>query len=116
MRDISDMAQEGFFVLTLNTKYKLLNRNLVTLGILNASLVHPREIFRKAIEDNAVAIVLCHNHPSGDVTPSPEDLRITRQLVEAGKILDIEVLDHVIIGRGEKEYFSLRESGMTNFS
>jgi len=115
LQDTADLAQEAFTVLTLNRKYGLLDRHLVTLGILDASLVHPREVFRPAILDGAAAIVLSHNHPSGDPTPSPEDLRITRQIVEAGKILDIEVLDHVIVGRGERPFVSLRETGLVAF-
>jgi DNA repair protein RadC len=80
-----------------------------------SGLVHPREVFRAAILDGAGAIILAHNHPSGDPTPSSEDIRITRQLVEAGKILDIEVLDHVVVGRGERPFLSLRESGLVSF-
>jgi DNA repair protein RadC len=114
--DTAQLAQEAFTVLTLNRKYKVIDRHLISLGIADASLVHPREVFRSAISDGASAIVLSHNHPSGDTTPSAEDLRITRQLVEAGKILDIEVLDHVIIGRGERPFMSLRESGLVSFS
>jgi len=103
----------------LNAKYRLLDRKLITLGIADASLVHPREVFRAAIQDGAAAIVISHNHPSGDPTPSAEDLRITRQLVEAGRIIGIEVLDHVIIGRPDatrtQAFLSLRESGLVTF-
>ena len=116
LADTAQLAQEAFTVLTLNRKYRVLDRHLISLGIADASLVHPREVFRAAISDGACAIVLSHNHPSGDTTPSAEDLRITRQLVEAGKILDIEVLDHVIIGSGERPFLSLRESGLVSFS
>jgi DNA repair protein RadC len=116
LQDTAHLAQEAFTVVTLNRKYGVLDRHLITLGILDASLVHPREVFRPALLDGAAAIVISHNHPSGDSTPSAEDIRITRQLVEAGKILDIEVLDHVIIGRGERPYLSLRESGLVSFS
>ena len=115
LQDTASLAQEAFTVLTLNTKYRVLDRHLVTLGIADSSLVHPREIFRPAIIDGAAAVVLSHNHPSGDPTPSAEDLRITRQLIEAGKVLNIEVLDHVIIGRGEHPFLSLRESGLVAF-
>ena len=116
LQDTAHLAQEAFTVVTLNRKYGVLDRHLITLGILDASLVHPREVFRPALLDGAAAIVISHNHPSSDPTPSAEDIRITRQLVEAGKILDIEVLDHVIIGRGERPYLSLRESGLVSFS
>jgi len=115
LADMATMAQECFCVLTLNTKNQLIDRHMVTLGIVDASLVHPREVFRAAICDGAAAVVVAHNHPSGDPTPSAEDIRVTRQLVESGKVLDIQVLDHVIIGRGEREFVSLREEGLVEF-
>ena len=125
--DIADLAQEAFHLLTLNAKNCLINRHMISLGLADASLVHPREVFRAAIADgaSAVVVVLAHNHPSGDCTPSAEDLRITRQLIEAGKIVDIKILDHVIIGRpvepvgeqpGRAAFLSLRESGMVAFA
>ena len=115
LADMATMAQEAFCVITLNTKNTIIDRHLVTLGTINSSLVHPREVFKAAIWDGAAAIVLAHNHPSGDPTPSPEDIRITRQLVKAGKVLDIRVLDHVVIGRAPQEYVSLREAGLLKF-
>lgn len=107
-------------MISLNSKNQLINRHMVSLGLVDACLVHPREVFRVAIaEDGASAIVLAHNHPSSDPTPSAEDLRITRQLIEAGKILDVRVLDHVIIGRlggsNSCPFLSLRESGLCTF-
>lgn len=114
--DTATLAQESFTVITLNTKHKVIDRHLITLGLADSSLVHPREVFRTAIQDGAAAIILSHNHPSGDPSPSAEDLRITRQLVEAGRILDIQILDHVIIGRGETPFTSLREAGLVNFA
>ena len=118
--ELGQLAQEVLVVLTLDTKNGVIDRHLVTIGTLNCSLAHPREVFRPAISDNAAAIVLAHPHPSGDPTPSPEDVRITRQLVEAGRVLEINVADHVIIGRkrpdGRFDYLSLRESGMVQFS
>lgn len=117
--DIAGLAQEAFHVLSLDAKNRLINRHLVTLGVADACLVHSREVFRAAIQDGASAVVLLHNHPSGDPTPSAEDLRITRQLIEAGKIVDINVLDHVIIGRQAAErqpFLSLRESGLCAFA
>ena len=118
--DIANLAQESFHVLCLNVKNHLLNRHLISLGLADASLVHPREVFRAAIGEDggACALVLAHNHPSGDPTPSAEDIRITRQLVEVGKIVDIKVLDHVIIGRpmnGSPAFLSMRESGSCTF-
>ena len=110
---------ETFWVMLLNRRYHLIRPPIdITRGILDASLVHPREVFKEAIRSNAAAIVLVHNHPSGDPTPSSEDIRITRQLVEAGKIVQIDVLDHIVIGRADangREYVSLRESGLVSF-
>ena len=113
--DMAQLAQEAFAVLTLNTKNKLIARHLVTLGLLDTSMVHPREVFRPVILDSAAAVILIHNHPSGDPTPSAEDLRVTRQIVDAGKVLGIRVLDHVIIGRGDNPHCSLREKGLVSF-
>ena len=114
LADTATLAQEAFTVLTLDTKHHIIDRHLITLGLLDASLVHPREVFRTAIQDGAAAILVSHNHPSGDPTPSAEDIRITRQLVEAGKVLDVQVLDHVVIGRGETPFASLRETGLVS--
>ncbi len=102
--------RENFVVLLLNTKNKVIGINTVSVGILNSSLVHPREVFKPAILASAAAIILGHNHPSGDLTPSKEDLETTRKLAEAGKILGIEVLDHIIIGDGC--HVSLKEQGI----
>jgi len=117
--DIGTLAQESFHVLSLDIRNRLINRHLISLGLADASLVHPREVFRAAVgQDGACALLLAHNHPSGDPTPSAEDLRITRQLVEAGRILDIKVLDHVIIGRsrnGSPAFVSMREAGLVAF-
>ena len=111
--DVSQLAQEAMIVLTLNQKYKLISRHMVTLGIANASLAHMREVFRPAILDGACAIIMAHNHPSGDATPSAEDVQITRQAVSAGKIIGIDVLDHIVIGR--PGFVSLREAGLVEF-
>ena len=114
------LAQEAFFVITLTTKYRVIDRHLVSLGILDACLVHPREVFRRAVMDCAAAVLLAHNHPSGDPSPSREDLKLTRQLIEAGRIMDIEILDHVIIGQPAPHnpagFTSLRESGLVSFA
>ena len=118
--DLGGLAQESFQVLTLNTKSRLVNRHMISLGLVDTCQVHPREVFRCAILDGAITLVLVHNHPSGDPAPSAEDLRITRQLVEAGKLLGIPVLDHVIIGRPVPPvvtgYLSMRESGAVAFA
>ena len=116
--DLRGLAQECFQVLCLNTKNQVIDRILVSLGLVDASLVHPREVFRGAIAAGACALVLVHNHPSGDPTPSAEDVRVTRQLVEAGEILDIKVLDHVIIGQpgaGGPGWCSMRKERLVNF-
>ena len=106
---------EQFQVLLLNTRRKLIRVERITQGTLDTILVHPREVFKLAIAANAAAIVLVHNHPSGDPTPSDQDIKVTRDLIRAGQLLKIEVLDHVILGRRTaeriKDYASLRELG-----
>ncbi len=111
---------EVFWVLPLDTKNRMKRPPIeVSRGVLDASLVHPREVFREAIRSSSAAVVLAHNHPSGDPQPSSDDIRITRQLVEAGKIVRISVLDHVVLGRLGAEdavdYFSIREAGLVQF-
>ena len=101
--------RETFAILLLDTKHKINWIHPVSTGSLNASIVTPRETFKAAIEANASAIILSHNHPSGDTTPSKEDLAITQRLLEAGKIIGIEVLDHVIVA--PNNYYSLKEHG-----
>lgn len=96
---LKDKTQEYFFTLMLNTKNKILGTEQISLGILDASIIHPREIFKSAIRNSASRIILIHNHPSGDPTPSEEDKFITHKLMEVGELIGIEVLDHVIIGR-----------------
>ena len=108
--DIVNLAQEAFFVATYDQKNKLIDKHLVSLGTLTASLVHPREVYRPAIMDGAAAVAFCHNHPSGDTTPSSEDKVITKRLREAGELLGIRVLDHVIVGRDG--FFGFLESGL----
>ncbi|MEL7499566.1 MAG: DNA repair protein RadC [Planctomycetota bacterium] len=98
-RLISDSLQEQFHVITLDTKNKLLDTHHVTTGTLDASLVHPREVFRPAIRDAASSILLAHNHPSGDPSPSHEDYSVTRRLTEVGKMIGIDVLDHIVMGK-----------------
>lgn len=110
--------KECCVVFFLNSKNYMTGYNLVSLGTLDASLVHPREVFRPAIIGGAAAIVLAHNHPSGDPMPSMEDIRITKQMVEVGKIVDIKCLDHVVIGKAGidgKGFYSMRESGIVEF-
>lgn len=106
---------ENFQVLLLNTRRRLIRVENITQGTLDTILVHPREVFKAAIAANAAAVVLAHNHPSGDPTPSEADIKVTRDLIRAGQLLKIEVLDHVILGRASAErprdYVSLRELG-----
>jgi DNA repair protein RadC len=107
--DIRARKKEHFVVLYLNTRNQLLHREFVSIGTLNASLVHPREVFLPAIQHTAAAVVLVHNHPSGDPSPSAEDRELTDRLAEAGKLIGVEVLDHVIVA--ESRHFSFQEDG-----
>jgi DNA repair protein RadC len=120
LSNIEGLAQEAFVTITLNSKNRAISKHLISLGTLNSALVHPREVFRVAILDGAAAMILAHNHPSGDPTPSSEDIKITRQLVSAGEIMGIKVLDHVVLGSAEPGLFqpfvSLRESGLVEFN
>jgi len=106
---------ESFQILLLNTRRRLIRVAEISDGTLDTLLVHPREVFEQAIAASAAAIILLHNHPSGDPTPSEADIKVTRDLIRAGQLLKIEVLDHVIIGRAtrerRKDYVSLRELG-----
>ncbi|MCA9135696.1 MAG: DNA repair protein RadC [Planctomycetales bacterium] len=101
-------VQEEFHIVTLSTKHLPINTHLITRGTLDASLVHPREVFRPAIRDSASAVILVHNHPSGDATPSREDHQVTDRLTEAGKLLGITVLDHIVVA--SQGSVSIRES------
>ena len=103
-------SREHFLAVLLSTKNHILKTAVISIGSLNASIVHPRELFREAINCRAASVILAHNHPSGDPTPSPEDVALTRKLVEAGSLLDIPVLDHLILGDGK--YISLKEKGI----
>ena len=107
---IADKKQEYFLCVSLNGANEVIGNRVVTVGLLNANQIHPREVFAEAISDRAAAVILAHNHPSGSLKPSPDDIAATRQLVEAGKILGIEVLDHIIIAK--KGYLSLKEKGL----
>lgn len=109
-------VQEEFHVLLLNTKHRLIKDCLITVGLLDRSPIHAREVFREAVKESCARIILVHNHPSGDPTPSQQDLKSTSGLVKAGKTIGIEVLDHVIIGAPPtscvRDYLSLREEGL----
>lgn len=101
---------EKFYAIYLSTANKIIKEKLITSGILNASLIHPREVFKTAINVSANSIILIHNHPSGNNAPSKEDINITNQLIEAGKIMDIQILDHLIIAGNS--FFSFRTQGL----
>lgn len=104
------LTKEHFVCLFLNTKNKIICKEVISIGSLNAAIVHPREVFHAAIKYCSASIICAHNHPSGDSTPSPEDVNITKRLVKAGETIGIEVLDHVIIG--SSSYTSLREKNL----
>jgi DNA repair protein RadC len=106
-RRANDATQEEFHVVTLNVQLHVVGTHLISVGTLDRSLVHPREVFRPAIKDAAKSIILVHNHPSGDPTPSEEDLQVTRRLEEAGVTLGVQVLDHIVVARGGE--VSIRE-------
>jgi len=101
--------QEEFHVLILDTKHRVIHEKMITLGTLNQSLIHPREIFAPAIELRAASVILIHSHPSGDTKPSQQDIEITKRLSEVGEIMGIKVMDHVIIG---DDYFSFMDQNM----
>lgn len=109
MTDIFFMQQEVFMVITLNGKNNILSKKEIFKGSLNSSLVHPREVFKEALKNSAASIIVCHNHPSGDPTPSKEDINVTKRIKECGNIMGIELLDHIIIG--DNKYISLKERG-----
>ena len=105
---LEEEDRENFLEISLDTKNHINGINVISTGTLNSSLVHPREVFKMAILNNSNSIIIAHNHPSGDTEPSNEDIKVTDRLVECGKILGIEVLDHIIVGEG---YYSFKEKG-----
>ncbi len=109
--DLRYEQQENFVVLMLDTRRHLIRRSNISKGTLNRTMVHTRDVFREAIICNACSVILAHNHPSGDPTPSKLDRELTRELVSAGEALHIPVLDHLIIGMGSTPYYSFREHG-----
>jgi len=113
MENMRFLQKEKFCTLLLNTKHEVMNVEEISVGSLNASIVHPREVFIPAIKKSSSAIILVHNHPSGDPTPSKEDIQITKRLIESGALIGISVLDHVIIG--DNQFTSLRETDACSF-
>jgi DNA repair protein RadC len=110
LADIADKQQEYFVCISLNGAHELIEKRIITVGLLNRTQVHPREVFADAITDRAASVILSHNHPSGELSPSDNDLRVHRQLTDAGKIIGISVLDHIIISK--KGYYSFQENGL----
>ncbi len=108
----ADDGREHFWLLMLNAQNHLTLIHEVSVGTQSASLVHPREVFGPALREGAASVILVHNHPSGDPTPSREDQRLTRQLVDGGTLLDVRVHDHVIVGNGTRNWVSLAERGL----
>lgn len=119
-RQLQHLDQETFAVLLLNGRHNMISNEIICIGLVNSTLIHSREFYRRAIMMNACSVIAVHNHPSGDPSPSSEDLKITKKLVEAGNIIDIKLIDHVIIGKefdnGQLPYFSIRENGLVEFS
>ncbi|PHA00807.1 hypothetical protein COE51_05715 [Bacillus pseudomycoides] len=109
MEEMRFLQQEHFVCLYLNTKNQVMHRQTIFIGSLNASIVHPREVFKEAFRRAAASIICLHNHPSGDPAPSREDIEVTKRLVECGKIIGIEILDHIIIG--DHKFVSLKDKG-----
>lgn len=109
MEEMCSLKQEHFVALFLNTKNQVIHRQTIFVGSLNASIVHPREVYREAIKRSAASIICAHNHPSGDPSPSQEDIHVTKRLSESGKVIGIELLDHLIIG--DHKFISLKEKG-----
>lgn len=110
LKDIRDNKKEHFVVFYLDSRNQEIKREIISVGSLNANLVHPREVFEPAIRNLAAQIVIAHNHPSGDTDPSEDDLEITKRLVAAGKILGIDILDHVIVSK--IGHFSFKDRGL----
>ena len=106
VEDAIDREKEHFYTIHLDTRNRVKLVEVVSIGTVNAALVHPREVFRRAVQEGAVSIILAHNHPSGDTSPSDEDISMTRKLVEAGRILGIAVLDHIIVSRESATSFA----------
>lgn len=106
---LGEVDREYFVVMCLDTKNQPTNINIAHIGSINSSIVHPREVMKTAILSNAASIICCHPHPSGDPTPSPEDIQVTERLVEAGNILGVDILDHIVIG--DNCFISLKEKG-----
>ncbi|WP_186668803.1 DNA repair protein RadC [Sporosarcina sp. BP05] len=109
MAEMTSLTQEHFVVLYLNVKNEVLHKKTIFIGSLNSSIVHPREVYKEAVKHSSASIICLHNHPSGTVDPSPEDVDVTKRLAEAGSVMGVELLDHLIIG--DHKFLSLKEKG-----
>lgn len=109
LKDIRDHKKEHFVVFYLDTRNQIIKKEIISIGSLNANLVHPREVFEPAVKNLAAQIIVAHNHPSGDIEPSNDDIEITKRLVESGRILGIEIIDHIIVTRNGFLSFSERK-------
>jgi DNA repair protein RadC len=110
VKEVRKAKKEHFIVFYLNTRNRVIKKETISIGNLNASIVHPREVFEPAVRESAASVILAHNHPSGDATPSDDDIQLTKRLVKAGEIMGIEVLDHLVIV--EKGYVSFKDQGL----
>ena len=108
-RELDCLKQEHFISVYLDSKNKIISKKTIFIGSLNISIVHPREIFKWAVKYSSASVILIHNHPSGDPTPSPQDIEITKKIIDSGKIIGIDVIDHIIVGK--ESFISLNELG-----
>ena len=115
IREFRDLDREVFMVMNLTNHMQVINLDICSVGTLTYTIVHPRDVFKTSILSNASSILLIHNHPSGELQPSDIDIDVTERLVSAGKVLGIDVVDHLIIGPRERTYTSLREMGIMEF-
>lgn len=116
--DIGHLPKETFAIICLNTRHKVIDKHLISIGVVDQTIVRPAEIFRPAIADGASAIILLHNHPSGDPTPSAEDIAVTNRLIKAGGFIDMQILDHIVVTAKEDgtfPFFSMRDMGTMSF-
>ena len=114
IREFADLDREVFMILNLDTGCRPINLNVVSMGTLTETMVHPREVFKASILSNASQVICIHNHPGGNLTPSDPDIAVTNRLTECGKLLGIEVVDHLIIGGEDGTYFSFKENAAQN--
>ena len=106
-RDLKGLCKEAFLAIFLDSNNGVIAKEIVSIGILNASIIHPREVFRTAIVNNAASVIIVHNHPSGNLTPSDEDIETTKKLRQAGAIIGIKLLDHIIVSEDVRDYQSI---------